>query len=314
MNKLRAVRCECMRKVKFAILAVVFIGLFIGYDLYVISSQGISVDSSWAEEKMSINDLLKPSHNLADVIPPRTPSDLRTLVYELQNATPAVQRIDNDGDGLFNAVETVIGTDMNDEDTDRDQLDDRYEALHNMDPLSPDSNDDGYPDYFEVKDVSPDFDEDGVDNVWDFDNDGDGVYDGLDYSPFAMTEYEMDYTLDITTSGEPTILEFQLVPENIEHLRYLGKFWDWPYDTEGMMVDMDNSTNDMRIIPYLNVTGERPDYESMTEQGLINTGNGVQVYLRPVSDNGETVEFDCMIYYPEPSLSFSLDINLYLLS
>jgi len=50
-----------------------------------------------------------------------------------------------------------------------------------MDLLDPDTNHDGLPDYYEVNDVtSEDLDGDGVVNAWDFDNDGDGVNDGVD--------------------------------------------------------------------------------------------------------------------------------------
>ena len=50
-------------------------------------------------------------------------------VYALQNATPAANRTDTDGDGLYDPVEAVLGTDMNDTDSDFDRLNDSEELF-----------------------------------------------------------------------------------------------------------------------------------------------------------------------------------------
>jgi hypothetical protein len=96
-------------------------------------------------------------------------------VLELINVT--TDPTDTDGDGLPDTVEVILGTDINSTDSDFDQLDDYNETiLYFSDPLEMDSNFDGLADNFEVTDVlSLDIDSDGVSNIWDFDNDDDGV-------------------------------------------------------------------------------------------------------------------------------------------
>jgi hypothetical protein len=56
--------------------------------------------------------------------PPRGPINLREIVEALNNATPVANRTDLDGDGIYDLVEAVIGTDYNNTDSDFDQLND----------------------------------------------------------------------------------------------------------------------------------------------------------------------------------------------
>lgn len=167
-------------------------------------------------------------------------------------ATPFEKRNDTDGDGLYDSVEWVIGTDPERNDTDSDQLDDEYEALMDLDPLKADSNDDGYPDYYEVTEVfSLDTDGDGLPNAWDPDNDNDGVEDRLDLSPFYRSVSSQEFTFDIETDGSPLFIEFQLRPDDAEHLKLINQYWNWKPDKEGTMKDLDNSEEDVQVIPTL---------------------------------------------------------------
>ena len=118
-------------------------------------------------------------------------------IDELIASTPPANRTDTDGDGLYDSVEAVLGTDFNNTDSDFDQLNDYYEAKNGLDPLEPDSNKDGIPDYFEVTGVPLDLDGDGFPNAWDFDNDGDGVSDGLDLSPFSRSTLDDNFHFNI---------------------------------------------------------------------------------------------------------------------
>lgn len=150
-------------------------------------------------------------------------------IDELNNATPLANRTDTDGDGMYDSVEWVLGTDYNNTDSDFDQLDDYYEAKNNLDPLNPDSNGDGLADYFEVTNVSSlDVDGDGFPNAWDFDNDGDGVIDALDLSPFSRSTTHESIHFNITTNGNPAYVNFQLRPKNPDHLRQALQTWVWP--------------------------------------------------------------------------------------
>lgn len=199
-----------------------------------------------------LRDLAVSTAYAQPVNPPRTSSPLKPLVEELLAATSDA----NDTDGLPDSVEAVIGTDPNNADTDFDRLDDYSEATNDTDSLDPDTNHNGLPDYLEVKDPNlADTDGDGIDNAWDFDNDGDGVNDGVDLSPFALTDVNDNFHFDIFTGGNPSYITLQLRPANPEHLNLFGKYWDWPDgDHEGTMQDRDHSKEDIAVFPLLELT------------------------------------------------------------
>ncbi|WP_094227401.1 RICIN domain-containing protein [Methanolobus psychrotolerans] len=162
---------------------------------------------------------------------------------------------DNDGDGIPDSIEMVLGTDINNTDSDFDRLDDLFEIENGLDPLNPDSNYDGLPDYYEVH-GSPyaDIDGDGFENAWDLDNDNDGVIDALDLSPFSRSISSESFEFNLTTNGNPTYLNFQIRPEDPEHLKMLSQSWDWPDDALGTMKDLNSSKNDVTITPMLELT------------------------------------------------------------
>jgi len=159
--------------------------------------------------------------------------------------------IDTDGDGLYDSVETVLGTDRNNTDSDFDQLNDYDEAINRTDPLNPDSNYDGLADYIEIHNMTADIDDDGIDNVWDADNDNDGVTDEKDLSPFSKSHVNNSFNFNIKTNGNPTFLNYQIRPKDAEHLTLPLQFWDWPEDDQGLMRDLNNSEEDVFILPYL---------------------------------------------------------------
>ncbi|ADI74152.1 Ricin B lectin [Methanohalobium evestigatum Z-7303] len=162
---------------------------------------------------------------------------------------------DSDGDGISDSLEETHGTDVNNTDSDFDRLDDLYEIQNGLDPLDPDSNHDGLADYFEVHNVtSLDIDGDGFENAWDLDNDGDGVIDALDLSPFSKSVSNESFEFNINTSGQPTYLNFQIRPENPEHLNLFLQSWDWPDDSQGTMKDLNSSKNDVDVTPMLELT------------------------------------------------------------
>jgi len=253
------------------------------------------------------------SSSLSSIIPPRTGSNLRELVQALMNATDPEDRIDTDSDGLYDRVELVIGTDFNNTDSDFDRLDDYWEAMNDLDPLEPDSNSDGLPDNFEAMNVtSLDFDGDGVLNAWDFDNDDDGVNDGVDLSPFSLSIPSSRFHVDIETDGKPLYVTFQLKPQNPEHLKLFYQMWDWPYDSEGSMRDLDNSLEDLKIVPQLNLTMDvPPSQEDVKDYGILVTSSGMQVPLNPIWEYGAIVAFTGKLFYPaSTTMTLSLDAEL----
>ena len=205
---------------------------------------------------------------------------------------------DSDGDGFCDNYEKLLGTDDTHVDTDRDQITDTLEIKGftcagrqwYTNPFLNDSNQDGLGDFAEwpepvgeapwdcTEDQAvlqeqdgrwvmvcpnggfPRWDRDGdtVPDLWDDDNDGDGVIDSLDLSPWSYSpkvslgEY---YALDVDASGHsgPVYLEFQVQPSDAKHLRYAMKTLDWPWDNKGQITDLDNSPDDLTLIPMLEV-------------------------------------------------------------
>ncbi|MCA9868784.1 MAG: hypothetical protein KC487_00105, partial [Anaerolineae bacterium] len=114
--------------------------------------------------------------------------------------------------------ETCYGTYYLEPDSDHDAITDTLEIQGVVLPdadgnpvtwtsnaLRADTNADGLTDYSEwpapVGDA-PSWDPDGdhVPNIWDADNDDDGVYDGADLSPYSASDYMTSFTVN-TTGG-----------------------------------------------------------------------------------------------------------------
>ncbi len=149
----------------------------------------------------------------------------------------------------------VFGTDVNNTDSDFDRLNDLYEINNDLDPLKPDSNSDGLADYFEVHNVSSsDIDGDGFANAWDLDNDNDGVVDYLDLSPFSRSTVNNSFNFNVTSHGDPTYLNFQIRPEDAQHLDFIVQSWDWPDDSRATMRDFNSSEKDVFVTPILELT------------------------------------------------------------
>ncbi|MFN8474924.1 MAG: NosD domain-containing protein [Anaerolineae bacterium] len=182
---------------------------------------------------------------------------------------------DEDHDGLTNGVERCLGTDYLNADTDGDGISDGDEVkgftlngkTWTTDPLQRDSNHDGMddamewnPDWVKNKPATLDYDNDGIPNAWDTDNDGDNVPDDVDLSPFKVMPYRANYSFSITKPTGNTLhsnsyvyLDVQVQPQNTAHLRYTTSVLDWPYDDKAQIQDLDNSTDDVKLIPVLDL-------------------------------------------------------------
>ncbi|MFN8482269.1 MAG: Ig-like domain-containing protein [Anaerolineae bacterium] len=180
---------------------------------------------------------------------------------------------DDDHDGLTNGVERCLGTDYLNADTDGDGISDGDEVKGFVvggktwatDPLQRDSNHDGMddamewsPDWVKNKPATLDYDNDGVPNAWDTDNDNDGVPDDADLSPFKIMAYRSNYSFSVTKPTANTLhsntyvyLDVQVQPQNAAHLRYTMSTLDWPYDDQAQIQDLDKSTDDVKLIPVL---------------------------------------------------------------
>ena len=243
------------------------------------------------------------------------------LVYVADTDNNRIQKFsqrDNDADSIPNSVELVLGTDPNNPDSDRDMLNDSYEVRNKSigtDPLKQDSNDDGLADYIEVTNVSLDVDGDGIPNAWDFDNDGDGVVDGLDSSPFTKSTIHSKFHFHIKTKGNATYIDFQIRPREEEHLKLPVQTWDWPRDDKGQIQNLDNSKGDVQIVPMLELTANQlPAQSRVKDYGIVILKNESKAYipLSPVQDYGTPVAFQGRMFYPasDEPLNLSVDAKL----
>ncbi len=114
-----------------------------------------------------------------------------------------------------------------------------------------------------------DTDQDGAADPFDDDNDGDGVMDRVDMSPYSRTQISDSQMFDISTKGHSTSLSMQLRPENPAHLKLNNQKWDWPEDGVGQMQDRDGSKEDVTLSPTVEMTMDKQiDKESVKEYGI----------------------------------------------
>lgn len=141
-------------------------------------------------------------------------SQQRTLqATQTAQAIAQAQSGDDDGDGLTNDEEDILGTDPNNPDSDEDGLTDKEEADGDTLPLDADSDNDGLNDGDEAayntdpldKDSDGDGLSDGVEvnetgsNPADPDTDNDGIDDGSDPAPGQLPTHTPTHTPSPTT-------------------------------------------------------------------------------------------------------------------
>ncbi|MCP5098322.1 MAG: tandem-95 repeat protein, partial [Chloroflexi bacterium] len=204
---------------------------------------------------------------------------------------------DTDGDGLSDGIEVNgLGTLPTYADTDNDGISDLLEVTGftlngtnwYMDPNEPDTNQDGLPDSIECETwvdatnpttICPDTDNDNIPDIFDHDNDNDGVEDSVDSSPFSGSNqsFDGDNPFELVMNGlevdKPVLVDMQFRPTNPDNMTLNGHILDWPSgDTEGQITRRwdttflghdnpdiassdDNAGNgDVRLIPMLEVT------------------------------------------------------------
>ncbi len=231
---------------------------------------------------------------------------------------------DSDNDGLDDLTEGCLGTDPYMSDTDNDTISDAQELEEftvgsqswNGNPLAADTNLDGLTDNNEWPAAyggyadSWDPDNDGIPNIWDEDNDNDGVSDGYDAAPFSATDYSTKISFQMRDSGTfdgYQYVKVQVQPENTNHLRYSLSPLDWPYDEEGQFTDLDDSSEDVRLVPMLIITtNEAPGSYLADKYGLLidDSDTDIVMYtpLTPVYDNGQITTFQTRLAYGSEDL------------
>lgn len=245
---------------------------------------------------------------------------------------PGDDDTDADGDGLTGYEEALLGTSSSTEDqdydgiadgldTDGDTISDTLEVngftyngqRYFTNPLELDTNNDGLEDGSEWNRPGThpawDTDGDGSPDLFDADNDNDGVPDRQDLSPFAASpqafsqEAPFRLALNGLTPGRPTYVEFQLRPTRPDHLWYAFSVLDWPFDSKAQVQDRDGKTffdlcleqggtncaqnpddnGDVKMVPMLEITldgaasiANLPDPHELQEY--------YGVFLRPLTE------------------------------
>ncbi|MEJ2746604.1 MAG: hypothetical protein P8183_01600, partial [Anaerolineae bacterium] len=232
---------------------------------------------------------------------------------------------DTDEDGFNDRDENCYGTDPYAIDSDGDLITDTTEIEGFMfdgrswpaNPISIDSNNDGLTDMAEwprpigdapndddiIADADWDPDGDGIPNLWDDDNDGDNVADSLDISPYYASDYQSSFSLTTDAYSGVQYVELHVQPQNEASLRYNTTPLDWPYDEKGQWRDLDDSAEDLKLIPMLKiVTDEPPSDDLMEDYGasaFCEEGEPCElmVPLTPLGDGGRIVAFASKVAY-----------------
>lgn len=200
---------------------------------------------------------------------------------------------DSDGDGLTDFQEQFLGTNPFDPDTDGDGLSDFAEAVGfsyasrdwRLDPLAQDTNRDGVLDSLEVGRsgnllVARDSDGDGIPDAFDYDDDNDGVPDRIDLSPLTHSAdrgaFRGDRALwlrfDNLTANRLVAVDIQVRPQNARHLWYAQSRFDWPNDSAGQVQDRNGTTDDVQLLPLLEISISANSFATLPP--YTDNGNG----------------------------------------
>jgi uncharacterized repeat protein (TIGR01451 family) len=244
-----------------------------------------------------------------------------SLLPHFQGCDLTAGEADCDGDGLSNFIELAkLGTDPAEVDTDGDRISDAGEVggFNNgsqwyLDPLSPDSNGDRAsdggecPELVDIDDngaltspsgsVCTNTDTDNTPDVFDFDDDGDGVPDAVDSTPAyrgSLTtnpQSQIDLDLSGYATGQPIFVEFELRPTDPAQLWYVNNVLDWPGDdTEGQVTRVHDTTffsagsydsdmpkidnGDIMLTPLLEIRIAGPDSNLANPSGSLPLASG----------------------------------------
>ena len=89
-------------------------------------------------------------------------------------------------------------------------------------------------------------------------------------APFSKSSVNDSFHFNIKTSGKPTYIDFQLRPQDSEHLKLPMQTWDWPDDYEGTMKDLDKSADDVQVAPMLELSlSQAPNQAEVDEYGIV---------------------------------------------
>ncbi|NJN15884.1 MAG: hypothetical protein HC822_06140, partial [Oscillochloris sp.] len=250
-----------------------------------------------------LSDLQEQNLGTSAANPTEGPQRLATLTSQAlavvaTGSSPALAAengVDSDFDGLTDYQEQFLGTGTLNADTDNDGLNDGLEASGfdfagrrwYTNPLAIDTNYDGVIDLLEVNQsgnaLQPrDSDGDGSLDVFDRDNDNDGVPDSVDISSLQHSGSQGAFNgdrplwlkLDSLNPGKLTAVDIQVRPQTARQLWYAQSRFDWPADNGGQIQDRDNSTDDIQILPMLEITIPSDSLGTLPAYTTLRDGSG----------------------------------------
>ncbi|MEZ4591410.1 MAG: hypothetical protein R3D55_09750 [Chloroflexota bacterium] len=149
--------------------------------------------------------------------------------------------------------------------------------------------------------VTLDPDGDNIPNLWDSDNDNDGVGDEYDMDPFTVSVYQPNFAIRTGLNGSSfngyQYIQFQVQPQNQSHFQLVTTELDWPYDDKGTIQARDAARLDeVTFSPMLKVTTSNAPEDFLQEMygiTVVQKGNESVMYidLAPVSDGGRIIAF-----------------------
>lgn len=260
-----------------------------------------------ASEQIATFKARQEASAASDALPPLVTQPVQQPYVPPADVQQPSDGEDSDGDGLSDATEALLGTSALREDSDFDGISDLDEITgFNLggqtwygQPSVADSNGDSLLDGLEW---NVDTDDDSTPDLYDFDDDEDGVPDKVDISRLVASKTDngtavtftaanpLQLTLTGLNPGSYTFVDLQLRPTNPDHLWYAFNVHNWPKDEKGNMQDWDNATffddclksggtnctmspddnGDIKFVPMLEVA--LPDLSNLphTSNGLVD--------------------------------------------
>ena len=206
---------------------------------------------------------------------------------------------DTDGDTLTDCQEELLGTSPTDADTDGDKLTDLQEVTGftfdgkqwYSDPTEASTLKDAILDGTRcpVWPNCPDSDNDGTPDLFDYDIDGDGVRNLVDFSPFTSRgnpdkseipfsgDKPMQLVFNGLTENMPTTVEFQLRPTASDHLYQGYNVLNWPSgDLQGQIQRDSDSTQTVKTF-----------FDECSRAAVANNVNPSDLCQMSPNDNGD---------------------------
>ena len=207
--------------------------------------------------------------------------------YESQHAVSVLNphKADTDADGLNDNIELLLNLSPGERDTDGDGIWDNDEVRSfyygdrdwYINPEERDTDMDGQIDGVECAQrvdgnsagICKDTDEDLTPDVFDTDDDQDGVPTSFDESPYVVSNltYSQDHPLTLSLSNldlQPVFINYQLIPTNKKHLTYALNVLDWPSkDTDGQVQRISDTTFSDLLTPEQTAADPRAQYGDM---------------------------------------------------